>query len=240
MYEKRFYRDWTGSDGLETFEVAIDQSDLLISADRDLKNTALGALKRVRQEIQDYIASDGAFARALKPHPVPLDAPSVITAMAGSAAHWQVGPMAAVAGAVAQAVALDLLNETDAVIVENGGDVFAKTKNPLRFAVYAGEASPFSDKLRFVVNAQDGIGVCTSSKTVGPSLSLGNADAVVAIADDAAFADAAATAIANQIACSADVDRVLSEHEARGDLKGLIACQGNRLGLWGDIELVKS
>jgi uncharacterized protein len=121
--------------------------------------------------------------------------------------------------------------------VENGGDIFARAPRRVRFALYAGEASPFAGKLAFEVDASEGIGVCTSSGRVGPSLSLGRADAVVAIHPSAAFADAAATAIANRIRAPGDVAAVVREEEARGALRGLIACMGDTLGVWGDLEL---
>ena len=149
--------------------------------------------------------------------------------------------MAAVAGAVAQEVGKRLSQSCETVIVENGGDVYARTGNarPLRLALYAGEDSPFSDRVGFEVDASNGIGVCTSSGRVGPSLSFGCADAVVAIADDTAEADAAATAIANQIQKPADVDAAVTAARESGRLRGLIACVGDRLGVWGDIELVR-
>ena len=80
---------------------------------------------------------------------------------------------------------------------------------------------------------------CTSSGKVGPSLSLGSADAVVAVAGSAAEADAAATAIANLIQAPDDVEKVVLEQERRARLRGLIACSGDRIGFWGDIELRK-
>jgi len=126
------------------------------------------------------------------------------------------------------------------VIVENGGDVFARSSEPVTCGLYAGERSPFRDRVAFRVDATAGVGVCTSSGVVGPSLSLGRADAVVAIARDTAHADAAATALANRIERPADVDRVVAEEAERGALDGLIACMGDRIGLWGEVELVRT
>jgi hypothetical protein len=124
------------------------------------------------------------------------------------------------------------------VIVENGGDIYARTDGELRCAVYAGERSPFGDRLAFAVDARDGVGVCTSSGTVGPSLSFGRADALVVIAASAAIADAAATAIANRIHSPADVGPVVEESSGGPGLRGLVACCGDRLAIWGELELV--
>ena len=109
---------------------------------------------------------------------------------------------------------------------------------PHEVALYAGEDSPFTDTVTFQVDARRGLGVCTSSAKVGPSLSLGRADAVVAIHPDAAFADAAATSLANRIQCAEDVDEIVSEQKKQDALHGIIACCGDRLGIWGAVELV--
>ncbi len=88
------------------------------------------------------------------------------------------------------------------------------------------------------MNAREGLGVCTSSGVVGPSVSFGRADAVTAMAPDAAVADAAATAIANRVQSAQDIERVVQEEKDRGLLQGLIACAGDRIGFFGDIKLV--
>ncbi len=240
MYDERFYRQWIDERDLVRFEVAQAQSDLLIVADADFSEPAAVALAHVRAEIESYIARDRGFAASLTPYPVGENAPAVVEQMARAAAQWEVGPMAAVAGAVSQYVGVALSGLSGTVIVENGGDVYAHAPRPVRFALYAGEASPFTDRVRFEVGAAEGVGVCTSSKFVGPSLSFGRADAVVAIAADVAVADAAATELANQITCPDDVKRVLDKQRERDALLGMIACCGDQLGLWGEIELINT
>lgn len=240
MYEKRFYRDWMAREDLCRFAVKIGQSDLLILCDADLEQRAVGALGEVRGEIERQIARDPDFGVSLEPVDVSGSATPVVSRMARAGRAWSVGPMAAVAGAVAEAVGRSLLEECETAIVENGGDVFVRSSEPVTLALYAGERSPFCDRLAFRVDAAEGVGVCTSSGVVGPSLSFGRADAVVAIAGDAAFADAAATAIANRIQGPEDVEGVVQQEAQRGVLRGLIACCGDRLGLWGDIELLRT
>ena len=147
--------------------------------------------------------------------------------------------MASVAGAIAEFVGNELLAFSPEIIVENGGDIYAKAPEPLKLALFAGEASPFAGRLAFEISASAGIAVCTSSGRVGPSLSFGLADAVVAIHESGAFADAAATAIANRIHTPSDVARVVAEEKEEERLQGLIACAGDQLGLWGDFELIR-
>jgi ApbE superfamily uncharacterized protein (UPF0280 family) len=239
MYEKRFYRDWAGDEALHRVEIKIKESDLLILSDVEDRRAAEGALRRARADIERAIASNPDFAPSLEPVAVDADAPKIVRRMAEAGWFWNVGPMAAVAGAVAEAVGEKLLRRAGKVLVENGGDIFARAPRSVRFALYAGEASPFAGKLAFEIDASDGVGVCTSSGRVGPSLSLGRADAVVAIHPNAAFADAAATAIANRIQTPGDVAAVVHTERARGALRGLIACMGDQLGVWGDLELTK-
>ncbi len=239
MYEERFYRNWTDVDDLERFEVTIDESDLFILCDRNLDELAMEALGQVRAEIESYIAGCESFKTALEPLPLDREAPSIVRLMATAAQAWNVGPMAAVAGTVAEFVGRRLAEECETVIVENGGDIFAVAPRPVKLVLYAGDESPFGDKLAFEVDAREGVGVCTSSGKVGPSLSFGVADAVVAISTETALADAAATAIANTIQGPDSIDGAVEEQKTKGLLDGFIACCGDRLGVWGDIELIR-
>ena len=240
VYEERFYRRWVWRDDLERFEVKVRESDLLILCDQPLREPAAENLASVRRTLEAYLTTHPHFGHSLCPVKVEPEAPAVVQVMAASAERWAVGPMAAVAGAVAECVGRCLLElGAETVMVENGGDVFVHAREPVRFALYAGEDSPFSNKVGFVVSAGAGLGVCTSSGRVGPSLSFGRADAVVALARDAAEADAAATAIANHIQGPQDVDRVVAEQQEKQGLTGLVACAGDRLGVWGDLELIK-
>jgi ApbE superfamily uncharacterized protein (UPF0280 family) len=214
------------------------------SCDRDIEQVALDKLRVLRTELEDYIDRHELFASSLRPLDCWADAPEVVRAMCRASSLYNVGPMASVAGVFSQIVGKELLKHSGTVIVENGGDIFARSDIPLRLALYAGEASPFNNKVKFAVDAKSGVGVCTSSATVGPSFSFGKADAVVAVADSAVvadaagIADAAATFVANRIRSGGDIDRVLNEEMGRGILKGLIACSGDRIGFCGDIELI--
>lgn len=238
-YTTRFYRNWIRSRGYATWRTAISSSDLLISCDADLRGVAEETLRSLRNDIQSWIAVDRRFLESLEPVGVPDDAPRVVRTMADAAGPWGVGPMAAVAGAIAEEVGRALLDRSATeVIVENGGDIFALSRDTVRFALYAGEDSPFSNRFAFELHAPSGVGVCTSSGRVGPSLSLGNADAVVAIAPGGATADAAATAVANAISEPSDVSPVIERLHRKGGLGGLIACAGGSIGFFGAFRLI--
>lgn len=236
-YTTRFYRDWAGGGPPARFRVTRGASDLLVLADRPLRSTARRALDETRRQIEARIAADPGFVGALAPREERSEDGPVVRSMLAAGAAWEVGPMAAVAGAVAEAVARRLSARGGEVIVENGGDVFARLDGRLRLALYAGEASPFRDRVGIRVDAAGGVAVCTSSASVGHSLSLGRADAVTAVARSGALADAAATAIANRVRGPRDVERVLAEEGAGRGLLGLVVCCGDRLGARGALEL---
>ncbi|MCP4646828.1 MAG: hypothetical protein GY852_03715 [bacterium] len=147
--------------------------------------------------------------------------------------------MASVAGAIAEEVGRNLLQYTNSVIVENGGDIWACSPEPVEFLIYPGEESPLSNGISFSLDAADGISVCTSSGVVGPSFSLGRADSVTAIHSCAAKADAAATSLANRIRGESDVTRVVEEVAHRRRLKGVIASCAESIGIWGEIRLTE-
>ncbi len=242
MYVQRFYRDWMGGTRLHRFQVRRKESDLLILCDAPLEAEARRALCDVREAIEEYAKADPAFLTSLSPRRVPGEAPEVVRSMAEAGEAFGVGPMAAVAGAVAETVGRRLLERAGTVVVENGGDVFARTDRPLRFALYAGEASRFTGSVHFEVDARAGAGVCTSSGRVGPSYSAGRADAVAAVAASAGFADAAATAAANRIRGAADVEEAGRQegfgHGAWDRLESLIAAAGDRIAFLGNVRLV--
>jgi ApbE superfamily uncharacterized protein (UPF0280 family) len=176
---------------------------------------------------------------SLEPIDVGGDELLVIREMTKAAQIYDVGPFAAVAGAVAQYVGDSLSPECSHLIIENGGDIYLKSEFPITLAVFAGENSPFAGKLQFRVNpAGKSLGVCTSSGTVGHSLSFGKADAVVTIAETAILADAAATSICNLIQKPDDIAKVINSEKKRQLLNALIIVMEDKMGAWGDIEFI--
>ncbi|MBN2453017.1 MAG: UPF0280 family protein [Candidatus Omnitrophica bacterium] len=239
MYRERAYRRWVNADGLVTFEVMEKETDLAISASRDLERQARSALLTYRKEIEDYIKLDCAFLTSLEPLSVRAGAPLIIRSMADAAAKAGVGPMAAVAGAVAEFVGRDLLQFSGEVIVENGGDIFLRSAKKRVMGIYAGEESPFTGKLAIETGpSEDGIGVCASSGTVSHSLSFGKSDAVVIMADEAALADAVATASGNMLKSSMDIEKAIDFARSVEGVNGALVIIKDKMGSWGGIKLV--
>jgi len=236
-HEERTYRRWIESD-LSTFEVRVGESDLLISAERPLPDLAERALRLARLELESYLARDAELEKTLRPREPLPGAPPIVLDMAEAARACGVGPMAAVAGAVAQVVGEALLSESEQVIVENGGDIFLRTTRPRVAAIYAGK-SPLSGTLSIRVSRlNQPLGVCTSSGTVGHSLSFGRADAAIVLAESAALADAAATALGNRVKEPTDIQRALEFLKQIPQVFGGAVVIGQSLGAWGEVEFV--
>jgi ApbE superfamily uncharacterized protein (UPF0280 family) len=237
MYEPRTYRHWASDRDLVSFTVAVRQTDLFIRASRDLTDRALAATVACRAVLEDYIASHPHVAVSLEPLPVEESAPPLVKEMAEAARRAGVGPMAAVAGAIAERVGTELLASSEEVIVENGGDIFIRTLKERQIGVYAGE-SGLTGRLAFAVRPEDTpLGICTSSGTVGHSLSFGEADAVIAFSASTALADAAATAIANRVSTASDIPQALELARSIPGLKGVAIIKDDKMGIQGEVRL---
>ncbi|MBW1988721.1 MAG: UPF0280 family protein [Deltaproteobacteria bacterium] len=209
VYKERTYRGRAARKGLVGFRVAVRETDLWIQAASDLSALAREAVIQARARLERYIERFPEFARTLAPWPDPGPAPNVVRAMVRAGRAAGVGPMAAVAGAIAEAVGTALLAESPEVVVENGGDVFFAVSGPFTVGVFAGR-SPLSDRVGMRISGTGKpMGLCTSSGTVGHSLSAGRADAACILADSCSLADAAATACGNRVQDEADISRAL-------------------------------
>jgi ApbE superfamily uncharacterized protein (UPF0280 family) len=240
MYERRTYRDEIKDRDLISFQAAIKETDLYIRALKDLSVEAVAAIIEVRRPLERYILEHPIFLHSLEPLPVEKDAPEIVKRMAQAALLANVGPMAAVAGAVAEMVGEILLQYSAEVIVENGGDIFLKISKKRKIGIYAG-GSAFTGKLAIEVEpGQTPLGICTSSGSVGPSLSLGLADAAVILARSAALADAAATAVGNAVRSEQDIDAAIALGRRIDGVSGIVVIAGVTMGVWGDINLVKT
>ena len=104
-------------------------------------------------------------------------------------------------------------------------------------AVYASQ-SPLSMKIGLVFPAyRDPFAVCTSSGTVGHSLSHGKADAVCVFAKSCALADAAATSIGNRIQSSQGIQAAINWGKKIPGVRGILAIVDEAMGAWGDLEV---
>src|SRR5690606_11870686 len=155
---------------LVSFEVVRGETDLQVSASRDLTSEAASVLAAVRLELEAYIGAHPRFAESFVPVPVESGVPEIVRLMASAGAAAGVGPMASVAGAVAEHVARALVAHSADVIVENGGDLYVMGTSPRQVLLLAGD-SPLSGRVAIEIKRGDlPCAVCTSSGTVGHSV----------------------------------------------------------------------
>jgi ApbE superfamily uncharacterized protein (UPF0280 family) len=219
--------------------VAIKETDLYILAQRVLEKEAQEAIIQLREQLEQYIKVNPRFQASLVPLPADPQAPQIVKEMLAAAQQAGVGPMAGVAGAIAAFVGAVLLTFTPEVVVENGGDIFLQTGSERTIGIFAGK-SPLTMQMGIRVPAErQPLGVCTSSATVGPSLSLGKADAVCVISPSATLADAAATALGNMVQGKGDIEQALEAGQKIPGVEGVVIIVGDALGAWGGYELVK-
>lgn len=239
MFQNRTYRTLSNRRGLVSFKATVKETDLHIQARTDLTETAVRAVLRARQMIESYIQTDPLFLTSLVPIRAKFPTPTIAMEMIQAATLANVGPMAAVAGAVAEFTGRVLLENTPEVIVENGGDIFMRLEKEAVFSIYAGD-SPLS--MRTGVRILDrGLptALCTSSGTLGHSKSFGKADAVTILSPSCALADATATALGNIVQKTSDVQAAIDRGGEIPGVTGIIIIMGRTMGAWGDLELVR-
>ncbi len=236
-HQDRTYRRLVSGEDLVGFRAAVKESDLWVMAERDLSAEVLLSLGRCRRQIEDYAGRTPGFLESLAPWPDDELAPAVVRLMIQAGEAAGVGPMAAVAGAVAETVGLEVLPLSPRLIIENGGDVFISSDRPVTVALWAGE-SPLSGRVGLALaHYEKPFGVCTSSGTVGHSLSLGRADAVCVVAESAALADAVATAAANRVQRAADLNRAVAWALNMGGVRGAVAVLHDKIAAGGQVEM---
>ncbi len=238
-HEPRTYRTRMARKGLVPFRVAVKETDLLVLATRDFNQEVQEVVVQERQQLERYIDAHPDFAQTLHPWPEDPFAPPVVREMIAAARRTGVGPMAAVAGALAERVGRALMPLSPEVIVENGGDIFLKVTRPATVALYAGK-SPLSQQVGLKIDPLLGpLGVCTSSGTVGHSLSFGRADAACVLANSTALADACATALGNRVPDAGAINAALAWIAEVPGVLGAVVIVGDKLGAWGNVELIK-
>jgi len=237
-YEPRTYRTRMARPGLVGFQVVVKETDLWVLAVRDLSREVREVVLQERRQLEAYITAHPEFLSTLTPWPEDPFAPPLVRQMLQAARVAGVGPMAAVAGAIAAQVGRGLESLSDEIIVENGGDIYLKVASPATVALFAGK-SPLSRRVGLKIDPElSPLGVCTSSGTVGHSLSFGRADAACILAPSAALADAVASGLGNRVQNAGDIAAALNWAAQVPEILGAVVIVGDKLGAWGRVELV--
>lgn len=236
MYQERAYRKHIKSKALHRKVLINKETDLLIVTSHPFVEETL--VEKYRQVISDYIERRPAFLTSLKPIDQDEFAPGIISHMIEASSQAGVGPMATVAGAISHYIGQSIDYNTE-IMIENGGDIYLKSYEDKTIAIFAGD-SPFSNRVGVKIKSEDTpLGICTSAGKVGHSLSFGNTDAVMVIAEDTLLADGVATAIGNLVKTTEDIRVGLEFGKSIPGVLGIVIIIDEELGAFGDIELVQ-
>ncbi|MBM3251641.1 MAG: UPF0280 family protein [Candidatus Omnitrophica bacterium] len=240
-FQPRFYREWVQSKDLINNHIIVKETDIYISSDVALdENFLKDKIQGYRKQIEDYILVDKDFLTSLKPIDTIKPAPQIVKDMAQATKIAGVGPMAAVAGAIAEYLARDLEDKTKELIIENGGDIFLKTETKRRIGIFAGE-SKLSGKIILEIEAEETpVGICTSSGTVGHSLSFGITDATIILAKSLILADAVATATGNIVKKPEDINKAIEFAKSIKDVTAAMVIVGDLMSAWGNLKIEKA
>jgi ApbE superfamily uncharacterized protein (UPF0280 family) len=180
----------------EAFQFKETQSTIIADQKHGIQ-TAIKSIKQNRKALEEYGEAHPNFLYTLRPASAPAE-PLVARLMAEAAVKANVGPMAAVAGVLADIAVKDMTSTgCEVAIVENGGEISAVSKTPIDVAVAAGD-EPLSKRFGFRLT-EFPIGVATSSGRFSHALSFGDAEAATIFCKNAGLADAAATAVCNVV-----------------------------------------
>jgi len=241
VYQERSYREKTRGHDLIEQTIIQNESDLQIYSDRPLVDKADEILRSARGVIEAYIAEKPDFEKSLEPISCDVNAHEIIQNMISASKLANVGPMAAIAGAISQTVGESLVGESldklQNILIENGGDIYLQSTVERRILIHAG-TSPLNEKIAIRIKPEmTPCGICTSSGTVGHSLSFGNADAVVVISKNTFLADATATAIGNEVKNQNDIEKGIAYGKAIEGIDGILIIVADKIGAWGNIEI---
>lgn len=194
-----------------------------------------------RKIIEKYIKENPEFLEALRPIAVKQGDPELIVKMKNAAQIVGVGPMAAVAGVLAEEGCNKIKDKCSVAVVENGGDIFAVCRDPVNVGIFAGETK-LKDKLAFKLDSKNTpIAICSSSSFLGHSKSFGKCDLATVFSKDSAIADCAATEVGNRVKKEEDIEKVLNWAISLEGVSGVIIIKNDKIGIIGDVpELIKS
>jgi len=231
-----------GNDRWRTFRSLYRETDLWVAVckedfNKDIEAFTSERIRYYRNVLEDHILKQPRFKNSLVPVPVLAGADPIVNEMYRASEAASIGPMASVAGAVAEFICNDLIKKFPIreIVIENGGDIFFKLTSEAIISVYAGE-SPLSEKVSLMLKPHDTpVSVCTSSATVGHSLSFGKADACMIACHSAALADAYATAFCNQVKNKEMVLEITENALKKSEILSVVIIMNDRVGLGGKL-----
>lgn len=235
---RELYRSGIVAADLVRSRVTVKETDLLVLSERDISAVVLDIVLTQRDRLERYIAGNPLFRDSLAPVAVADTAPEIVKSMALAARAAGVGPMAAVAGAICEAVARGVGAGVRELILENGGDLCVVSARERIVGIFSGEEAGGGAVGLRVTPERTPLGICTSSGRIGHSLSLGDSAAATVLARSCPLADAAATAVGNRVSGRRGVREALAAARDIPGVTGVVVLRDGQLGAWGDVELV--
>ncbi len=236
IFDRRTYRNYIGTGRWQSYQVRLDATDLLIRSAADMSTEVRQLLSEIHGDLRGYIDREPSFLTSLEPMTSQAGAPEIVHDMCQSARLAGVGPMASVAGAVAEAAGRLVLSGCREVMVENGGDLWMNLAEPAAVTIFSGNVH-FRDSLALSVRPENTpCGICTSSGRFGHSLNFGRADTVTVIADTGALADAAATAAGNMVRDENSLTVACDRAMSIPGVRGIVVVFRDRLAAQGEVE----
>jgi len=236
--DRDVYRSGIAANDLVRSRVVVKETDLFVLAERDISDVVKDIVLTQRDRLERYIAGNPSFRDSLLPIPFSDTAPGIVKTMALAGRASGVGPMAAVAGAVCEAVACGVGDLVRELILENGGDLYVASARERIIGIFVGkEVRGGTIGLR-VAPERTPIGICTSSGRIGHSLSFGDSTAATVLARSSALADAAATAVGNRVRGRHGIREGLAAARDIPGVLGVVVMRDGQLGAWGDIDIV--
>lgn len=219
----------------ERFHHQYQESIVTFLCPAQFNEVGWNALLNARSVVEDFIKNHLNFKTSHSPYSIDESSPEIIKKMCQASAQVGIGPMAAIAGVMAEA-AVDAMIQAGVqeAVVDNGGDIVLFTKEITTIGIFAGN-SPLNN-LAFQLDPQkQPLGICTSSGTVGHSFSYGKADAAIVLSHHIALADSAATALGNKVQNKDDLESCFESFESLSDIQGAMVILGDQIALWGDL-----
>ena len=242
--EPRFYRGNFNTERFRFFPVVLNETDLWIGVNQESYHPSMPGfcyerVKHYRMEIVNCIDVCPRFATSHSPLDLSDLFPPIALKMAEAAKSASTGPMAAVAGAMADFVGADMITrfKPEELIIENGGDILASVKRELLVQFYAGDNMHFNKLALRITPEYPSLGICTSSGKFGHSFSYGTADSVSIVCRSATLADAWATSVCNQIKTKNDVAIITEKYKNVPEILSMIIVKEDAFGVFGKFEL---
>lgn len=216
----------------------------VVSEKKEAIQVARRQLLADRIILQKFVKAHPDWLKALNPV-LSKDPPLIVKRMEEAAEKAQVGPMAAIAGALADRMQEEMIQQVQVktAVVENGGEIAVNSTTDIIIGLYV-LTTALKANLGFRFKGENPpLGIGTSSGQFGHAISFGEADAVTIFAADAALGDAAATRVCNSVTGPDHEKAVQASLEIIDEIEGVSGAfivRGKFVGQKGKIpELVR-